>query len=390
MKLGVLTVLASLVLMSGCMQTCRTLPIAWQPGETAVGVAGERPSLIASRPDQRWAVFAQGSSLWMVVGGGAGERIDAFLGASDRALGVAREGRVELVSIADSAQVIALDGMLERPEDAALLPDGRLLWVRAGRHEAELIDTQTDARRTFAVAGPVRRAAIDPTGTWFKVEEEADEVRYESEYTARRRTFFELASDRSVVVDHYAYEARAWGIVSPDQIHMPDGRSLALDDHCIVDYVGIETSMVIGRCETRLPGERGTTTYGPPMVWRVGEARPVVLDDVVMATFAEIDRCLLSLQHVRAALRSGLWHRVRARPPAEVRVRGFNTLRWSETDHAWREVEPEPTHTLPYGVLAWSEDGSALVMRTTRREGGICFGQGEPTRTQLLFTHIDR
>ncbi len=174
--------------------------------------------------------------------------------------------------------------MLERPLDAALLPDGRFLWVRAGRHEAELIDTQTDG------------------------------------------------------------------------------------------YVL----------------ERGTTTYGASMVWRMGEALPVVLDDVVMATFAEIDRSLLSTQHVRAALRSGLWHRVRARPPAEVRVRGFNTLRWSEDAHAWREVEPEPDHTLPYGVLAWSEDGSALVMRTARREGGLCFGRSEPARTQLLFTHIDR
>ena len=56
-----------------------------------------------------------------------------------------------------------------------------------------------------------------------------------------------------------------------------------------------------------------------------------------------------------------------------MRIRGFNMMRWSEDTHAWSEVETEPDHTLPYGVLAWSEDGSALVLRTARRGGSICF-----------------
>ena len=231
-----------------------------------------------------------------------------------------------------------------------------------------------------------------PSHRWLIVDEGSP-----NEWTRHPLTFFELAGERSIVLQSYAYEARTWGVVSRDagafQVHTVDGAVQTLDAACVVQYVGIETPIVVARCETgRLSYGTGPrwSQEGALMVWRVGE-RPAPFDDIALATFAEVDRNLLTLQGVRESLqREGLWHRVNARSPAEVRIRGFNMMRWSEDTHAWNENETAPDHTLPYGVLAWSEDGSALVFRTARRGGSICFGRSEPLPSQLGFTHLNR
>jgi hypothetical protein len=410
--------LATLPTVCGCGARCALRSLAWQPGDLPIGIPGDMPLLVASRPDQHWVVFAQARddtngdgtlsfqrcaalltdrpSLWMVIGQGQGERIDAFLGATDEELAVVREGHVEMIPIGGGARrILAGEPSLsfagarwERPSDATLLPNGDLLWVRSERHEAELIDTRTDMRRIFAVDGTIQRAVVDASNTWLILD-------HPSEGAPHRATFIALSSERRIELNSDAYEARPWGIVrraaATYSMHAPDA-SQDLGASCVAHYVGIETPIVIGRCETRGPGFgmiRAPQTFGPWRVWRLGESEPVVLDDFAIAAFAEIDRNLLTIPGVlESVLRNGLWQRVHAHSPAEVRVHGFTRMQWSSEAHAWREAPTDPT--LPYGVLAWSEDGSALVLRTAQREGGFCFGQNEPLPSQLAFTHIDR
>lgn len=410
--------LAVLPTASGCSAHCAVHAAAWEADDVPIGMAGVEPILVASRPDQHWAVFAQARddtngdgtvsyetcsalltdrpSLWMVIGQGPGERIDAFLGATNEELAIVRESHVEMVPInGGERRTLAGEPSLtfggarwERPIDATFLPDGRLLWVRMERHEAELIDTRTDARRIFAVDGTIRDAVVDATNTWLIVD-------HPSESAPHRVTFIELASERRMELESGAYEARSWGIVRRTSgaysMHAPDA-SQDLGTSCVAHYVGIETPIVIGRCERRGPGFgmiRAPRTFGPWRVWRLGEPEPVALNDAVIAGFAEIDRNLLTIPGVLESVqRDELWQRVNAHAPAEVRVHGFTRMRWSSEAHAWSEVMPD--HTLPYGVLVWSEDGSALVLRTAQREGGLCFGQSEPLPSQLAFTHINR
>ena len=399
-----LALLSFLATAIGCASPCALYPPTSQPGDVALGTSAQAPVLVASRPDQRWAVFVREGLLLMVIGGAGEERIDAFLGATEDELGIVRNGQVELISIASGTRRLIAgepsftfeDRILRSPSDAHLMPDARLLWIREGRHEAELVDTRNDTRRTFAVEGLIRNAGIDPSGNWLIVEEMAA-----NEWASRRRTFFDLASEQHITVESHGYEARAWGIVNniadSYAMHTRDGFSQRLEDGCVVHYVGIETSMVIGRCETRGGNHdyRGRTghrqTYGQSMVWRLGEAAPGPLDDAAIASFAEIDRALLTTPGMREVVhRNGLWHRVTARAPAEVRVYGRNAMQFSDATHTWREVEEEPVRPLPPDVLAWSEDGSALVIRAPSRGGAVCFGTPPPLTYHLVFTHLDR
>lgn len=335
----------------------------------------------------------------MVVAGGALERIDAFLGATEDELGIVRNGQVELIAIADGTRRLipgepsfTFEEGVRIPSDARLMPDARLLWIRAGRHEVELVDTRNDTRRTFSVELPIRQAGIDRSGNWLIVEETA------REFHEGRRTFFDLASEQRITLESYGYEVRAWGIVNisadSDSMHTSDGFTQRLEHGCVVHYVGIDTRMVIGRCETRggnydYRGSRHRRTYGQSVVWRLGEATPVPLDDAAIASFAEIDRALLTTPGVREVVhRDGLWRRVTARTPAEVRVNGRNLMQFSDATHTWREVEEE--RPLPPDVLAWSEDGSALVVRMPSRSGSRCVGTPPSLTYHLAFTHLAR
>ena len=390
-----LALLLSLANTSGCASPCTLHPPTSLPGDVELGTSPKAPVLVASRPDQRWAVFKDDGVVWMVRGDALRERIDAFLGSTDDVLGIVRNGQVELVAIADGTRRIVagepsvtFEDSLPIPSDVRLMSDGKLLWIRAGRREAELVDTLNDTRRTFAVEGDIRNAGIDPAGDWLIVEEMA---------ASRRRTFIDLATEQRITVESQGYEARAWGIVNISEnlyvLHTRDGFTQSLEAGCVIHYVGIETSMVIGRCETRRPGVQlrlnGAATYGPSVVWRLGEAEPVPLDDAAIARFAEIDRALLTTPGMREVVhRDGLWRRVTARTPAEVRVYGRNLMQFSDATHTWREVEEE--RPLPPDVLAWSEDGSALVIRAPSRGGAVCFGTPPPVTYHIVFTHRDR
>jgi hypothetical protein len=384
-------------------------------GDEPLGVIGHEPFLIDANPTQRWAVFAQAREdtdggggvaiapnghggyygdridIWYVLGTDAGERITAYLGSTRDELGIVRDGNIEMVSIRRGtrrvigpAAEITVMGIRGTPGwliDGALWPDGRLVFLREGRHAAELVDIHTDARRSFAVEGWVHTAWIEPSHRWLVVEwldaTPTSEERphrtlsgtsshcwglTDCEGAERHFTFFSLDDERHFEVPLLNATTRHWGIVAElrDHTHRivtPDGVAHALQSECRMQYVGVESPVVVGQC----------VEEGPLLVWTLGREAPLPLDEALLQ-MEPFDRDLLQTPALFEWIAGGYSlfdEPVLAQREVHLPRFGYSyddrrRFQWAPEEHIWHELPWEPRNQ---DILVVSPDGDALALR---------------------------
>ena len=424
----------------GCGARIHMPPPTLLAGDEPLGVIGHQPFFIDANPTQRWAVFAQAREdtdggggvailpgehgcyygdridIWYVMGTDAGERITAYLGSTREELGVVRNGNIEMVSIRHGTRrVIAPAPDLTHseirhtpgvPMDGWLHPDGQLVVVRPDRDAAEIIDTGNGTRRIFDVDGWVHTTWIDETQEWLVVEW-LDEVptvqsRPYSELSGtfstcwglsghcagpeRRFTFFSLDDGHHIEVPLLNAVTRHWGIVAElrdhtHRIFTPEGVAHPLPSECRMQYVGVESPVVVGQC----------VEEGPLLVWTLGIEAPVPVDGA-LPSMNPFDRDLLQTHALRDYLSNGgSFFRQQIAATREVQLNRYNErhlpeghrrFQWAPEEHNWQELPWEPRNE---DLLALTPEGDALVLRR-----GPQLRAYEPfhtrSNTQLVYT----
>lgn len=437
-RFGIVCAMSAVLL--GCAAGIHVAPPTLEPGDEPLGVVGHQPFLIDANPTQRWAVFAQAredtdgngsvqiapgwhGEYWgdridilYVIGTDAGERITAYLGSTREELCVVRNGNIEMVSIRrGTRRVIAPAPDLTHseirhtpgvPMDGWLHPDGRLVLLRPDRDAAEIIDTSSGTRRIFDVDGWVHTAWIDATREWLVVEW-LDEVPtrqsrpyYELSGTSstcwglsghcagaeRRFTFFSLDDERHFEIPLLNATTRQWGIVAElrdhtHRIFTPDGVAHALPSECRMQYVGVESPVVVGQC----------VDEGPLLVWTLGREAPLPLDEA-LPQMEPFDRDLLQTPALVEWIAGGyslLDEPVISRQEVRLPRLGYGyyddrRFQWAPEEHNWRELPWVPRNE---DLLVVTPEGDALALR---RGAQVRPDERFNARsnTQLVYTRI--
>lgn len=397
----------SAVLLGCGPPVCATLRPTLEADDIPIDVPGLAMHVVTARPDQRWVVFTQvmqdtdgGGRVEMFVVRGVGprERIDAFLGATEDAVGIIRDGAFELVDVHTGARrsadapSLTLRGYANQehgiPADARLTRDGLLVWPTRDRHGVELLNTHDWTRRTIPARGWVHSIQLDESSAWLVIESIAQSPTDMDALTQRprlpfdpyacnapegfcrgfttcegpERTFEVLnlrsTSDLLLTVESARdVTLRAWGLVSRGE---DGGQLLALDGTsyplppCPIAYVGVESPIVITHCE-----ERNQTANASLWVNPIGSTEPHRFEGDAVTTLAEIDRVLLARLDVQEGLLTGDVNVRGERALVSLRLGPTTYLRWDAQAHAWSE----PPRRLLSDAIAVSPDGSALVMR---------------------------